>query len=140
MDSSSSFELHPIGWVASTLTDRKNAPRQPDEDAPPATLIFEPHVADALHGVRPGDEVIVLTWLHQAQRDVLRVTPRGDPRRRDTGVFATRSPDRPNPIGVHQVVVEQVDGLNVRVRALEAIDGTPILDLKPVLAPEIGKR
>jgi tRNA-Thr(GGU) m(6)t(6)A37 methyltransferase TsaA len=134
------YDLRPIGWVASTLTDRRDAPRQPDEDAPPATLIFESHVADALRGIRPGDEILVLTWLHQGRRDVLRVTPRGDPRRTDTGVFATRSPDRPNPIGLHQVVVESIDWVSVRVRAMEAIDGTPIIDVKPLLEPDVGKR
>jgi tRNA-Thr(GGU) m(6)t(6)A37 methyltransferase TsaA len=84
--------------------------------------------------------VIVLTWLHQTRRDVLRVTPRRDPNRREVGVFATRSPDRPNPIGLHHVVIESIDGPNVRVRALEAIDGTPVLDLKPLLCPDIEKR
>jgi len=140
LPSSPTFELRPIGWVASTLTERKNAPRQPDENAPPATLIFEAHVADALRGIRAGDEIIVLTWLHQAQRDVLRVTPRGDPKRADTGVFATRSPDRPNPIGVHHVIVESIDWLSVRVRALEAIDGTPIIDVKPILNSSVSER
>jgi len=132
-------EVRPVGRVASSLRDRKNAPRQPDEEAPPATLVFEPRMQPALDGVRAGDRVIVVTWLHRADRDTLRVTPRRDPRRGETGVFATRSPDRPNPIGLHETVVTAVDGLRVHVLGLEAIDGTPILDLKPVL-PDLSLR
>jgi tRNA-Thr(GGU) m(6)t(6)A37 methyltransferase TsaA len=134
------FEVRPIGRVDSPLTDRKNAPRQPDEGAPEATLVFEAGMLPALDGVRAGDCVIVLTWLHRAERDTLRVTPRRDPRRGEMGVFATRSPDRPNPIGLHETVVAAVDGLRVRVRGLEAIDGTPILDLKPVLSADVSRR
>jgi tRNA-Thr(GGU) m(6)t(6)A37 methyltransferase TsaA len=134
------FRVHPIGRVSSTLRNRKNAPRQPDEGAPPATLVFERSYIEALEGLKRGDEVIVVTWLHRAARDVTRVRPRQDPNRPEMGVFATRSPDRPNPIGVHQVVIESIDGPYVRVRALEAIDGTPILDLKPVLCADVSKR
>jgi tRNA-Thr(GGU) m(6)t(6)A37 methyltransferase TsaA len=134
------LRLDPIGYVVSALADRKDAPRQPDEGAPPATLVIDRAYLEALDGLNPGDEVIVVTWLHQTKRDVLRVRPRRDPKRREVGVFATRSPDRPNPIGLHQVVIESIEGPNVRVRALEAIDGTPILDLKPLLCPDVEKR
>lgn len=134
------FRVHPIGRVSSALKDRKNAPRQPDEGAPPATLVFERAYVEALDGLRPGDEVIVVTWLHRAARDVKRVTPRRDPARGEMGVLATRSPDRPNPIGLHQVVIESIDGPYVRVRAIEAIDGTPILDVKPLLCPDVEGR
>ena len=135
-----SFEVVPVGRVESSLAKRKDAPRQPDEGAPPATLVFEPGMAEALDGIRAGDHVVLVTWLHLGHRDVLRVTPRRDPKRGEMGVFATRSPDRPNPIGLHDVLVEAVDGLRVRVRGLEAVDGTPILDLKPALNPDIGRR
>ncbi len=129
-----------IGRVSSTLRDRKNAPRQPEEGAPPATLIFESKYLEALEGLKRGDEVIVITWLHRSERNVTRVRPRKDPNRAEVGVFATRSPDRPNPIGLHQVTIESIDGPYVRVRALEAIDGTPILDVKPVLCPDVDGR
>jgi tRNA-Thr(GGU) m(6)t(6)A37 methyltransferase TsaA len=129
-----------IGRVSSPLTDPAAAPLQPDEGAPAAWLVFDPAVADALAGVRPGDDVFVLTWLDRARRDVLRVHPRGDPARPPAGVFATRAPDRPNPIGLHRVEVTAVDGLRGQVRQLEAIDGTPILDVKPVLSGEVGIR
>jgi tRNA-Thr(GGU) m(6)t(6)A37 methyltransferase TsaA len=134
------FEVKAIGRVESPLIDIASAPRQGDEGAPDAWLVFEPSVAVALEGIAPGDEVIVLTWLDRASRDVLRVHPRGDLSRVQEGVFATRSPHRPNPIGLHPVQVVSVEGLRVRVRNLEAIDGTPILDLKPVLSPDVGKR
>ncbi len=134
------FRLAPIGRVSSTLKARKDAPRQPDEGAPAATLIFESKYVEALDGLKRGDEVIVVTWLHRSQRDVKRVRPRKDPNRAEVGVFATRSPDRPNPIGLHQVVIESIDGPYVRVRAIEAIDGTPILDVKPVLCPDVNGR
>jgi tRNA-Thr(GGU) m(6)t(6)A37 methyltransferase TsaA len=102
--------------------------------------VFEPSVLEALEGIKPGDEVIVLTWLDRANRDVLRVHPRGDPSRAQEGVFATRSPHRPNPIGLHPVEIVSVEGLRVQVRNLEAIDGTPILDLKPVLSRDVSQR
>jgi tRNA-Thr(GGU) m(6)t(6)A37 methyltransferase TsaA len=127
------MELRPVGLVESSLTDRDDAPRQGDEGAPEAWLVFDPAVAAGLDGVAAGDELLVLTWLHHAHRDVLRVRPRGDPDRPEQGVFSTRSPDRPNPIGLHRVSVTAVDGMRVRVAALEAIDGTPIVDVKPVL-------
>lgn len=136
----SSYEVKVIGKVESPLTDPASAPRQGDEGAPDAWLVFEPAVGDALEGIRPGDEVIVLTWLHRARRDVLRVHPRGDTSRAQQGVFSTRSPHRPNPIGLHPVEVDSIEGLKMRVRNLEAVDGTPIVDLKPVLESDPGRR
>jgi tRNA-Thr(GGU) m(6)t(6)A37 methyltransferase TsaA len=133
------IELTPIGRVESELTDRASAPKQGLEGAPDAWLVFEPAVVDALDGIGPGAELIVLTWLDRAQRDVLRVHPRGDPDRPPTGVFSTRSPDRPNPVGLHTVTVRHVSPGRIDVDALEAIDGTPVIDLKPVLG-EIADR
>jgi tRNA-Thr(GGU) m(6)t(6)A37 methyltransferase TsaA len=135
-----SYELKAIGRVESSLTDPAAAPKQGDEGAPDAWLHFEPDVLDALDGVRPGDELVLLTWLHRAQRDVLRVHPRGDPSRAQQGVFSTRSPHRPNPIGLHPVEVVSIDGPRLRVRNLEAIDGTPIVDLKSVLNVDVHLR
>lgn len=134
------FEVEAIGKVESPLTDLSSAPKQGDEGAPDAWLVFEPSVLEALEGIHPGDEVIVLTWLHQARRDVLRTHPRGDISRAQQGVFATRSPNRPNPIGLHPVEVAAVEGRKVRVRKLEAVDGTPILDVKSVLNRDISAR
>jgi tRNA-Thr(GGU) m(6)t(6)A37 methyltransferase TsaA len=127
------MELVAIGRVASPLRERAAAPKQGDEGAPEAWLEFVADVGPALDGIAAGDELLVLTWLDRARRDVLRVHPRGDPARPEQGVFATRSPDRPNPIGLHRVTVVAVDGLRVRVRPLEALDGTPIVDVKPPL-------
>jgi tRNA-Thr(GGU) m(6)t(6)A37 methyltransferase TsaA len=127
------IELQPVGHVESSLTDRASAPRQGDEGAPEAHLVFEESVRGALEGLEVGAEVLVLTWLDRADRGVLSVHPRGDVTRARQGVFATRSPDRPNPIGLHRVRVVGIDGLRLRVADLEALDGTPILDLKPVL-------
>jgi tRNA-Thr(GGU) m(6)t(6)A37 methyltransferase TsaA len=134
------FELPPIGRVESPLTDPASAPKQGDEGAPVAWLVLEPEVLDALDGVREGDQLIVLTWLDRARRDVLRVHPRGDPSRPQQGVFSTRSEHRPNPIGLHRVEVAAIDGARVQVRNLEAVDGTPILDIKPVLGGDVSKR
>ena len=123
-----------IGHVESPLTDPKLAPKQGREGSPDAWLVFRPSVREALGDLKEGDEVIVLTWLDRADRDVLRVHPRDDPSRALTGVFSTRSADRPNPIGLHRVqIVSIVDGLRFLVRNLEALDKTPILDVKPVL-------
>ncbi len=122
-----------IGRVQSPLTDRRSAPRQGDEGAPEAWLVFDAQFADGLDGITVGEEVLVLTWLDRAARDVLRVHPRGDLTRPVQGIFATRSPDRPNPIGLHRVTVVAVDGLRLRVRNLEALDGTPVVDVKPLL-------
>lgn len=127
------YEVVPVGWVESPLTERSQAPRQGDEGAPPAWLAFEAGVAQALRDLRPGDEIIVLTWLDRADREVLVTRPRSDPDRPLTGVFSTRSPDRPNPVGLHRVTVTAVDGLRIEVDALEALDGTPVIDVKPVL-------
>ncbi|MEZ0292986.1 MAG: tRNA (N6-threonylcarbamoyladenosine(37)-N6)-methyltransferase TrmO [Solirubrobacteraceae bacterium] len=127
------MELQAIGTVASPLTDLAAAPKQGDEGAPEAWLVFDAGVADGLDGIAAGDELVVLTWLDRAARDVLRVHPRGDLSRPAQGVFTTRSPDRPNPIGLHRVTVLEVDGLRLRVRDLEALDGTPVVDVKPVL-------
>jgi tRNA-Thr(GGU) m(6)t(6)A37 methyltransferase TsaA len=127
------YEVVPVGWVESSLTERDQAPRQGDEGAPSAWLAFEAGVAEALRDLRPGAEIIVLTWLDRADRDVLVTRPRDDPRNPLTGVFSTRSPDRPNPIGLHRVPVVAVDGLRIQVDGLEALDGTPVIDVKPVL-------
>ena len=129
------FEVTPIGVVESSLTDPATAPKQGHEGAPDAWLVFEPCVLEALDGLRPGDRVIVLTWLHRARRDVLRVHPRDDLRNPLQGVFNTRSSDRPNPVGLHEVEIVSIDGPRVRVRPLEAVDGTPIVDVKPILSP-----
>jgi tRNA-Thr(GGU) m(6)t(6)A37 methyltransferase TsaA len=128
------LELLPIGWVESRLSDPARAPKQGFEGGPEATLHIEPGVLDGLDGIAAGDELIVVTWLHRADRDVLRVHPRDDPANPLRGVFATRSADRPNPIGLHEVTVLAVDPESLRVRDLEAVDGTPVVDLKPVLA------
>lgn len=140
MADSSTYELRAIGRVESPLTDLDSAPRQGDEGAPDAWLRFEPEVLDALRGVEPGDELLLLTWLDRADRDVLVVHPRGDTSRPPAGVFTTRSPHRPNPIGLHRVGIESIDGASVRVRNLEALDGTPIVDVKAVLSGEVSER
>jgi tRNA-Thr(GGU) m(6)t(6)A37 methyltransferase TsaA len=119
--------------VQSSLTDLASAPKQAHEGAPPAWLVFDPGVADGLDGLRAGDRVVVLTWLHRAWRDVLEVHPRGDVANPLQGVFSTRSPARPNPIGLHEVRILEIDGARVLVDALEALDGTPVVDVKPVL-------
>jgi tRNA-Thr(GGU) m(6)t(6)A37 methyltransferase TsaA len=128
------YELHPIGVVRSPLRSPREAPRQAFEGAPPARLEILPEFRDALDGISAGDVVVVLTWLHQASRDVRRVHPRGDHDLPLAGVFATRSPGRPNPIGLHRVTVTRIDGGTLDVGALEAIDGTPVVDIKPVMA------
>jgi tRNA-Thr(GGU) m(6)t(6)A37 methyltransferase TsaA len=127
------IELTAIGKVESPLTDPATAPMQGDEGAPEAWVVFEERVADGLDGIAAGDELILLTWLDRADRAVLRVHPRDDMSRPQQGVFTTRSADRPNPIGLHRVTVLGVDGLRFRVRGLEAVDGTPVLDVKPPL-------
>jgi tRNA-Thr(GGU) m(6)t(6)A37 methyltransferase TsaA len=134
------FELMSIGRVESALTDVDQASRQPDEGAPAAWLVFDARVQEGLRSLRPGDEIVVVTWLDRARRDVLSVHPRGDASRLQEGVFSTRSPHRPNPIGLHQVEITAIDGTRVRVRHLEAVDGTPILDVKPVLHQDVGRR
>jgi tRNA-Thr(GGU) m(6)t(6)A37 methyltransferase TsaA len=131
--------LRPIGRVASPLTAREQAPRQGDEGAPDAWVAFEPGVAEGLRDLQAGEEVLLLTWLDRARRDVLTTRPRDDPARPLTGVFSTRSPDRPNPIGLHRVRILAVDGLRLHVRGLEALDGTPVLDVKPVLDRDVER-
>ena len=127
------FSLQPVGHIRSTLRTRAEAPRQGSEGAPDAWLDVEPAFARALSGIAPGDEVIVVTWLHRADRDVLEVHPRDDPENPLTGVFATRSPDRPNPLGLHRVTVREIDGTRLRIGPIEAIDGTPVVDVKAAL-------
>lgn len=126
------YEVIPVGWVESSLTSRREAPRQ-GKDAPLAWIAFDPAVRDAISDLRAGIDILVLTWLDRAHRDVLRTRPRSDPQRPERGVFSTRSPDRPNPIGLHRVRIVAVDGLRIQVQGLEAIDGTPVADVKPVL-------
>jgi tRNA-Thr(GGU) m(6)t(6)A37 methyltransferase TsaA len=127
------YEVRPIGYVQSPLVDPETAPKQGFEGAPEAWLVFSPEVAEAIRDLAVGAEVFVLTWLHRARRDVLAVHPRDDPRNPETGVFSTRSQDRPNPIGLHRVRIAAVNGSRVLVRDLEAVDGTPIVDVKPIL-------
>ena len=127
------IELTQIGVVESPLTDPARAPKQGHEGAPDAWLVFDPSVAEALDGIGPGDRIIVLTWLHRARRNVLRCHPRDDVTIPMQGVFNTRSSERPNPIGLHEVDVLAIEGRRVHVRPLEAVDGTPIVDVKPVL-------
>ena len=133
MDGSPDISLVPIGRVESQLTDEAEAPKQGFEGGPDAWLVLEPRVLDGLDGLEPGDRVIVLTWLDRADRDTLKVHPRDDARNPLRGVFGTRSADRPNPIGLHEVEVLAVEGNRVRVSDLEALDGTPVVDLKPVI-------
>ena len=136
----SGIEARAIGRVESPLNDPTLAPRQADEDAPAAWRDFEPAMLDGLRNLRAGDRVIVLTWLDQARRDVLRVRPRGDPGRAEEGVFSTRSPHRPNPIGMHRAEIAAVEGCRVRVLHFDALDGTPILDVKPELDEDVSRR
>jgi len=133
------YQVRSVGRVESPLTDRADAPKQGDEGAPVARIVFLPEFREAAGDLRTGDEVLVLTWLHLGRRDVLSVHPRGDANRPLEGVFSTRSPDRPNPIGLHAVTVEAVEEDAIAVRNLEAIDGTPVLDVKPVLGEPSGR-
>lgn len=127
------YEIRPIGYVESPLVDRATTPKQGFEGAPQAWLVFDSEVAEGIRDLAVGTDVFVLTWLHQAERGVLAVHPRDDPRNPETGVFSTRSQDRPNPIGLHRVHIAAIDGTRVLVRGLEAFNGTPLLDVKPVL-------
>jgi len=129
------YALRPVGRVESPLADPAGAPRQGDEGAPDAWLVFDAEFEAATGSLQPGDRIVVLTWLHRADRSVLETYPRDDAARPLTGVFSTRSADRPNPIGLHDVEILAIDGPRIRVRNLEAIDGTPIVDVKPVLPP-----
>ena len=127
------IEVKSVGRVESPLTERAAAPKQGSEGAPEAWIAFEPGLIDALHGIEPGDEVLVFTWLDRGDRDVLQTHPRDDPATPIQGVFNTRSPDRPNPIGLHPVTVLAIEGSRMLVSELEALDGTPVIDVKPVL-------
>jgi tRNA-Thr(GGU) m(6)t(6)A37 methyltransferase TsaA len=127
------YILQPIGVIRSPLTQRGEAPNQGREGAPDAWIEVDEAVAEGLDGIAAGQEVIVITWLHQSRRDVLKLHPRWDETQPLTGVFATRSPDRPNPLGLHRVTVLEIAGKRVKVGPLEAIDGTPVVDIKPVL-------
>jgi tRNA-Thr(GGU) m(6)t(6)A37 methyltransferase TsaA len=127
------YEVRPVAWVESPLRDRARAPRQGSLGAPPAWLAVEPDLAEAIRDLRPGERVIVLTWLDRARRDELSTVPGDNPGSRPLGVFSTRSPNRPNPIGLHPVRILAVDGLRIQVSELEALDGTPVIDIKPVI-------
>jgi tRNA-Thr(GGU) m(6)t(6)A37 methyltransferase TsaA len=133
------YDIRPIGWVESPLVDRDVAPRQGDEGAPDAWLVLDPTMRPGIRDLDVGTEVIVLTWLDRAHRDVLLVHPRDDQDAPLQGVFSTRSPDRPNPIGLHHVQILAIDDTRIRVRNLEAIDRTPVVDIKPLLGP-VGER
>jgi tRNA-Thr(GGU) m(6)t(6)A37 methyltransferase TsaA len=127
------FEIRRIGVIRSRLSSRKEAPNQGSEGAPDAWIDVDPDFAEGLQGITVGSDVIVVTWFHLSRRDLLKVHPRGDMNRPVTGVFSTRSPDRPNPLGLHRVKVMEITGTRIRVAPLEAIDGTPVVDIKPVL-------
>ncbi len=129
----SEIEIKPVGWVESPLTERATAPKQGNEGAPGAWIVFEGDLIDALHGIEVGDELLVFTWLDRSDRGVLQTHPRDDPANPIQGVFNTRSPDRPNPIGLHPVTVVAIEGPRMLVSELEALDGTPVLDVKPVI-------
>ena len=132
-DASGEYRLRAVGYIRSTLRALHEAPRQGAEGAPDAWLEIDPPFARALHGIEAGDHLIVITWLHRANREILEVHPRDDPRNPITGVFATRSQDRPNPLGLHRVTVREITGTRVRIGPIEAIDGTPVVDVKAVL-------
>lgn len=129
------YEVRPVAWVESPLKQRAQAPRQGSLGAPPAWLAVEPDVAEAVRDLRAGDQVIVLTWLDRSRRGELTAVPGDNPASPPLGVFSTRSPDRPNPIGLHRVEILAVDGLRILVSQLEALDGTPVIDIKPVIDP-----
>src|SRR5262249_4433231 len=129
-----SLQLRPVGVIRSSIEKRSEAPKQGSEGAPDAWLEVSPFAAEALDGLKAGSEIIVVTWLHQGRRDVLKVHPRSDPRRVLTGVFATRSPDRPNPLGLHRVTLREIAENRLRIGPIEVIDGTPVVDIKPVIA------
>ncbi len=131
------YTLHPIGFLHSPLKELSEAPMQGREGAPDAWLEVNEEVAEGLDRIEQGDELILITWLHRAQRDTLKVHPRDDQSLPLTGVFATRSPDRPNPLGLHRVTVLEIAGNRVKVGPIEAIDGTPVVDIKPVLRQSV---
>ena len=129
------YEVRPVAWVESPLKHRAQAPRQGSEGAPPAWLVFEPEVAEAVRHLRTGEQVIMLTWLDRSRRDELSTVPGDNPASPPLGVFSTRLPDRPNPIGLHRAQILAVEGLRILVSGLEALDHTPVIDIKPVLDP-----
>ena len=133
MTTTETYSLGPIGFIRSTLRTRREAPCQGSEGAPDVWLDMRPEFAPGLLGIEPGTDVIIVTWLHQANRDVLQVHPRKNPENPLTGVFFTRSPDRPNPLGLHRVTVREITGTQLRIGRMEAIDGTPVVDIKTVL-------
>jgi tRNA-Thr(GGU) m(6)t(6)A37 methyltransferase TsaA len=135
MNRGTSAKLRPIGVIRSTIKERSGAPKQGSEGAPDAWLDLKPFAIPCLDGLKAGQEIIIVTWLHKARREVLKVHPRSDPSRRLMGVFATRSPDRPNPLGLHQVKIRKITKNRLRIGPIEAIDGTPVVDIKPVLCP-----
>ena len=135
MNRRSSMQLRPIGVIRSTIKKRSEAPKQGSEGAPDVWLDLKQFAIPSLDGLRAGQEIIVVTWLHRARRDVLKVHPRSDPSRTLMGVFATRSPDRPNPLGLHQVTIREIAKHRLRIGPMEAIDGTPVVDIKPLLCP-----
>jgi tRNA-Thr(GGU) m(6)t(6)A37 methyltransferase TsaA len=132
---SGDYDVRPIGWVRSPLVELADAPRQGDEGGPDAELVFAAEFVEGLRDLQVGETILLLTWLDRASRDVLVVHPRDDVTRPQRGVFSTRSADRPNPVGLHRVVIRSIDGSTVTVGDLEALDGTPIIDVKPTLGP-----
>lgn len=138
MTGDTTYEVHPIGFVRSSLKSREDAPRQGWRGAPDAWIELEDDYVEGLLGVGPGTELVILTWLHLSDRAVLQVRPSHDPERRLRGVFSTRAPVRPNPIGIHPVTVLAVEGTRVHVEPLEAVDGTPVVDIKVALKKEGG--
>ena len=128
------YDIRPIGVIRSELTCRDAAPRQGSEGAPDAWVEVNSSVAEGLEGISVGHEIVIITWFHEANRDILKLHPRRDKNKPMTGVFSTRSPDRPNPIGLHRATVLVIDGNRLKVKAIEAIDGTPVVDIKPVLS------
>jgi tRNA-Thr(GGU) m(6)t(6)A37 methyltransferase TsaA len=128
------YPLYPVGFIHSPLKHPEEAPKQGSEGAPDAWIEVNPTVAEGLDGIAVGDKIIIITWFHRAYRDILKVHPRNDQTMPLTGVFVTRSPDRPNPLGLHPVTVLEIDGNRLKVGPIEAIDGTPVVDIKPVLS------
>lgn len=135
MQRASNLQLRPIGVIRSSVKDRSKAAKQGSEGAPDVWLELKKFAIPCLDGLIAGQEITVVTWLHKARRNVLKVHPRSDPQRRLMGVFATRSPDRPNPLGLHQVTIRKISGRRLRIGPMEAIDGTPVVDIKPVICP-----
>ena len=133
MSDNINYLLDPIGFIQSSLRTREDVPRQGFEGAPDAWVELKEGIVPALRGIRVGDEVIVITWFHRSKRETLEVHPRSDRRNPLTGVFATRSPDRPNPLGLHRVTVLEIAGARLKIGPIEALDGTPVVDIKPVL-------